>query len=58
MQLGGDLFKLLDLRKAEFVVGIFTPVRLTVHGVKIKTVLGRFFAPVRALVNSDSFHEA
>jgi hypothetical protein len=57
MQLGGDLFQLFHLRQRQLVIGLFTPVRLAVHGVEVKAVLGRFFAPVRALGNTDSFHD-
>lgn len=56
VQFSGDVFQLFDLCKRELVVGVFTPVRFAVHGVKVKTVFGGFFAPVRALNNTDSFH--
>lgn len=57
VQFSGDLFQLFNLGQRELVVSIFTPVRLAVHGVEVKTVLGGFFAPVRALDNTDSFHD-
>ena len=57
MQLCGDLFQLFNLSKGEFVVRVFTPVRLAVHSVKVETVFGGFIAPVRALNNTDSFHD-
>src|SRR5690606_33447169 len=57
VQLCGYLFKLFDLSERELIVSIFTPVRLAVHGVKVETVFGGFFAPVRALNNTDSFHD-
>ena len=56
MQFGGDFFQLFNLGEGQLVVSIFTPVRLAVHGVKIETVFVGFFAPVRALGNTDSFH--
>jgi len=56
VQLGGDLFEALHLGEGQLVVGVFTPVRFSVHGVKIKTVFGGFFAPVRALNNRNAFH--
>lgn len=40
-------FQLFNLGEGQFVIGIFTPVRLAVHGVKVETVFGGFFAPVR-----------
>ena len=58
MQLGGDRFELFNLRQRQLVVGLFAPVRLAVHGVKVEAILGRFLAPVRALGNADSFHAA
>ena len=57
MQLSRDLFQLLNLGQGELVVSVFTPLRLAVHGVEVKAVLGGFFAPVRALGNTDSFHD-
>ncbi|MNS65570.1 hypothetical protein D3C72_987400 [compost metagenome] len=56
VQLGGHLFQLFYLGEGELVVGILTPVRFAVHGVEVKPVFGGFFAPVRALDNTDSFH--
>lgn len=40
----------------QFVVGIFTPVWLAIHGVKVETILGSFLAPVGTFDNVDSFH--
>ena len=57
MQLCGDLFQLFDLSKRQLIVRVFTPVRLAVHGVKVETVFGGLIAPVRALNNTDSFHD-
>ncbi len=56
MQFCRHRFQLFNLGEGQFVIGIFTPVRLAVHGVKVETVFGGFFAPVRALNNTDSFH--
>lgn len=56
MQLGGHLFQTLNLSERELVISVFAPVRLAVHGVEIKAIFFRFFAPVRALDNRDSFH--
>jgi len=44
------------LREGQLVIRLFAPVGLTVHGVEVETVLGRFLTPVRALGNTDSFH--
>ena len=56
VQFGGDFFQLINLRERELVVRILTPVRFAVHRVEVKTVFGCFFAPVRALNDTDSFH--
>ncbi|MNS97183.1 hypothetical protein D3C72_1315080 [compost metagenome] len=56
VQFGSYLFQFFDLGEGELVIGIFTPVRFAVHGVEVETIFGGFFAPVRALDNTDSFH--
>ncbi|SAB13287.1 Uncharacterised protein [Enterobacter cloacae] len=57
VQLGRHLFQFFNLGERELVIGVFTPVRLAVHGVEVKTVLGGFFAPVRTLGDTHSFHD-
>ena len=56
MQFCRNLFQFFDLCQRQFVVSVFTPVRFAVHGVKIKSVLGGFFTPVRAFGDADPFH--
>ncbi len=57
MELCRHRLQFFHLGERQFVISVFTPVRLAIHGVEVKTVFGRFFAPVRALGDTDSFHD-